>query len=111
MSIPIFATNPKVYESFGVDPPPKKTRDLKKEKLLHAMLDDAVSRDWNVLAFSVPGGGGQRPLEEDPYGAVGFAAQVQDIVDAYPQIHGVIIDGPGEQHYELAYHPSWWRTP
>ena len=104
MSIPIFEANPKTYESLGVDPPPKKPRDLKKEKLLHAMLDDAVSRDWNVLAFSVPGGGGHRPLEEDPYGSVGFVAQVQDIVDAYPQIHGVIIDGPGEQHYELAYH-------
>ena len=103
-SIPIFAANPKVYKSFGVDPPPETPRDPKKEKLLHAMLDDAVSRDWHIMTFSVPGGGGNRPLVEDPYGAVGFAAKVQDIIDAYPQTHGVIIDGPGEQHYELAYH-------
>ena len=25
-------------------------------------------------------------------------------MNAYPQAHGVIIDGPGEQHYELAFH-------
>ena len=56
------------------------------------------------MTFSVPGGGGTRPLEEDPYGAVGFAASVQDTMNAYPQAHGVIIDGPGEQHYELAFH-------
>ena len=32
-----------VYKSFGVDPPPEAPRDPAKEKLLHAMLDDAAS--------------------------------------------------------------------
>ena len=42
-TIPIFAANPEVYKSFGVDPPPEAPRDPAKEKLLHAMLDDAAS--------------------------------------------------------------------
>ena len=105
-TIPIFAADPKVYKSLGVDPPPEALCDPEKEKLLHTMLDDAASRDWHIMTFSVPGGGGNRPLEEDPYGAVGFAAREQDTINAYPQAHGVIIDGPGEQHYELAYHHS-----
>jgi hypothetical protein len=103
-TIRTFAPDPEVYKSFGVSPPPEAPRDLEKEKQLHAMLDDAASRDWHIMTFSVPGGGGTRPLEEDPYGAVGFAASVQDTMNAYPQAHGVIIDGPGEQHYELAFH-------
>jgi len=103
-AIPTFPPDPKVYAEFGVSPPEEAPRDLEKEKLLHAMLDDAASRGWHIMTFSVPGGGGRRPLEEDPYGAVGFAASVQDTMNAFPQAHGVIIDGPGEKHYELAYH-------
>lgn len=103
-AIPTFPADPKVYEAFGVSPPPESPRDPEKEKRLYAMLDDAASRGWHMMTFSVPGGGGSRPLEEDPYGAVGFAASVQDTMNAYPQAHGVIIDGPGEHHYELAFH-------
>ena len=103
-AIPTFPPDPKVYESFGVSPPAEAPRDPEKEKQLHAMLDDAASRGWHIMTFSVPGGGGGRPLEEDPYGVVGFAASAQDTMNAYPQAHGVIIDGPGEQHYELAFH-------
>ena len=103
-AIPTFPPDPKVYESFGVSPPAEAPRDPEKEKQLHAMLDDAASRGWHIMTFSVPGGGGGRPLEEDPYGVVGFAASAQDTMNAYPQVHGVIIDGPGEQHYELAFH-------
>ena len=103
-SICTFPPDPKVYEAFGVSPPPETPRDPDKEKRLHAMLDDAASRGWHIMTFSVPGGGGGRPPEEDPYGAVGFAASVQDTMNAYPQAHGIIIDGPGEHHYELAFH-------
>jgi len=103
-AIPTFPPDQKVYAEFGVSPPEEAPRDLEKEKLLHAMLDDAASRSWHIMTFSVPGGGGSRPLEDDPYGAVGFAARVQDTMNAFPQAHGVIIDGPGEKHYELAYH-------
>ncbi len=103
-AIPTFPPDPKVYESFGVSPPAEAPRDPEKEKQLHAMLDDAASRGWHIMTFSVPGGGGGRPLEKDPYGVVGFAASAQDTMNAYPQAHGVIIDGPGEQHYELAFH-------
>jgi hypothetical protein len=103
-AIPAFPPDLKVYAEFGVSPPAEAPRDLDKEKLLNAMLDDAASRGWHIMTFSVPSGGGSRPLAEDPYGAVGFAARVQDTMNAFPQAHGVIIDGPGEKHYELAYH-------
>ena len=103
-AISTFAPDPKVYTEFGVSPPRAERRDTDKERLLHEMLDDAASRDWHIMTFSVPGGGGNRPLAEDPYGAVGFAARVQDTMNAFPQAHGVIIDGPGEKHYELAWH-------
>lgn len=103
-TIPTFRADPKVYAEFGVSPPSETPRDADKERILHAMLDDAASRGWHIMTFSVPGGGGVRPPEEDPYGVVGFAARVQDTMNAYPQAHGVIIDGPGEQHYELAFH-------
>jgi hypothetical protein len=102
--IPIFDPDPRVYAAFGVSPPPPAPRDLQKEKLLHAMLDDAAGRGWHLMTFTVGGGGGSRPLEEDPYGSVGYAAAVQDTMNAFPQVHGFIIDGPGEQHYELEFH-------
>lgn len=102
--IPIFAPDPEIYTGLGVTPPPPAPRDLEKERVLHAMLDDAAGRGWDLLAFGVGAAGGQRPLEEDPFGAVGFAAQVGALMKAFPQVRGVIIDGPGEQHYELAYH-------
>ena len=45
-------------------------------------------RGWRILIF---GGGGS-------------TAQVQDLMNAFPQAHGIIVDGPGENHYELAFH-------
>ena len=38
------------------------------------MLNDVVSRDWHIMTSSVPEMG-NRPLVEDPYGAVGFFAR------------------------------------
>ncbi|MCC6591091.1 MAG: hypothetical protein IT168_30680 [Bryobacterales bacterium] len=102
--IPTYEANPKTYEAFGLTPPPAGPRDPAKEKLLHQMLDYARKRDWEILIFaSVRGGGGKKP-NEDPYGAISYAAGVQDMMNAYPQAAGVIIDGPGEHHYELAFH-------
>ena len=108
--IPTFPADPKVYESYGVGPPLEAPRDREKEKVFHAMLDDAASRGWHIMIFDVPLGGGSRPPEEDPYCAVRFAAGAQDLMNAYPQAHGIIMDGPGrdvngpELPYELAWH-------
>ena len=104
MHIRAFAPDPKVYESFDLSPPPEEPRDPAKERVLHEILDNAASRGWQILTFSVPGGGGNRPLEQDPFGEIGFAAAAQDLMNAFPQAHGVIMDGPAEQHYELAVH-------
>ena len=103
-TLPTFPADPKVYESFGVTPPPEAPRDPAKEKQLHAMLDDAAGRGWEIMLFGSGAQGGSKPPGEDPFGAVGFAAGVQDTMNALPQASGVIIDGAGENHYELDFH-------
>lgn len=52
----------------------------------------------------MPERGGALPSGQDPYNAVGTGAAVRALVKAFPQVHGVIFDGPGEKHYELAFH-------
>ncbi len=112
---PSFAADPKVYASFGINPPPSTPRDREKEKHLHGLLDDAAARGWRIMIFDSRDGlrllyqRGQNTVsglnpEEDPHGAVEVAAGMQDILRAYPQAHGIILDQPGEQDYELAYH-------
>ncbi|MBI1790122.1 MAG: hypothetical protein HYR60_21530 [Acidobacteria bacterium] len=103
-SIPAFAADPRIYRGFGVDPPAAQPRDPAKEKRLQAMLDDAAARGWEILLFGLGRTGGSRPLAGDPFDSIGFAASAQDAMNAYPQAHGVILDGPGEHHYELAFH-------
>ncbi len=101
---PTFPPDPKVYKAYGVAPPPEEPRDPSKEKQLQAMLDDAASRGWEILLFGSGQIAGARPLEEDPFGVVGFAASVQDTMNAFPQAQGIVTDGPGEQSYELTFH-------
>ena len=84
--LPVFPADPKVYDSFGVAPPAPTPRNLEKEKLLRAMLDDMSRRGWEVLFFSNPRMGGSRPLADDPYQVIGFAAGVQDAIRAFPQV-------------------------
>jgi hypothetical protein len=102
--IPTFKADPAVYKRFGVSPPAEARRDPEKEKQLQAMLDNAALRGWEILFFGSGGRGGSRPAEEDPFGAVGFAAGVEDTMRAFPQASGVILDGAGEHRYELAFH-------
>jgi len=112
---PTFPADPEVYASFGINPPPETPRNPDKEKQLHALLDNAAARGWHIMVFDSRDGlrllyqRGQNtvsglPLEEDPFGAIEVAAGVQDIMNAYPQVHGVILDAPGEHDYELAFH-------
>jgi hypothetical protein len=103
-TFPTFKADPSVYKSFGVAPPADAPRDLKKEKQLQELLDNAAARGWEILFFGAGQAAGSRPGAEDPFGVVGFAATVEDTLAAYPQAHGIIIDGAGEHHYELAFH-------
>ena len=48
--------------------------------------------------------GVRKSFEQDPFGALSLAAGVRDTMRAFPQAHGVIVDGAGEQHYELDFH-------
>ena len=103
--IPTYRTDPAVYRAFGMPPPPDAPTDPAKEKRFGAMLDNAAARGWHIMVFggSLPQGS-RLPVEEDPFGAIAGAAEALDLVQAYPQVHGKIIDGPGENHYELAFH-------
>jgi len=87
--IPSYPADRKLYADFGVEPPAETPRDLEKEKKLQAMMDDAAGRGWQILSFGTGRGG-----------VVGL----EDLISYYPQIQGVIIDGPGENHYELSFH-------
>ena len=103
-NLPTFYSDPGVYKSFGIAPPAEGPRDPKKEKKFQAMLDDAASRGWHIMTFYAGGGGGSLPIEDDPHGVISYAARIQDTMNALPQAHGIVQDGPGEQHYELAFH-------
>jgi hypothetical protein len=86
-TLPAFPQDPQAYAALGLDPPEPAPRDLEKEKGLSDMLDDARARGWHVMVFDS-----------------GTTAHVQSLVNRYPQVQGVIVDGPGENHYELAWH-------
>ena len=112
---PSFAADPKVYAAFGINPPPQTPRNLEKEGQLHGLLDDAAARGWQIMIVDSRDGlrllyqRGQGtisglPADADPHGAVEVAAGIQDILNAYPQAHGVVVDQPGELDYELARH-------
>ena len=102
---PTFAFDPKVYASFGVAPPREEPREPQKEKMLQALLDNAAARGWEILFFGSGQSGGSRPVAEDPFNAVGFAAGMQDTMNAFPQAHGIVMDGALSEHnYELAFH-------
>lgn len=85
--VPAVPQDPKVYSDLGLDAPEEAPRDKEKENALSEMLDDARSRGWHIMVFDS-----------------GTTAHVQSLINRYPQVHGVITDGPGENHYELAWH-------
>ena len=87
-SVRAWAPDPTIFAAHGEEAPESGPRDLDKEKQLHAMLDDAAGRGWPMTIFA---GGGT-------------AAHIQDQMQAFPQTEGIIIDGPGEHSYELAFH-------
>jgi len=101
---PTFAPDPAIYRKYGVDPPPEAPRDPQKEKQLQAIVENAARRGWDVLFFGPGHYGRRRSFEQDPYGARSLAAGIEDTMRAYPRAKGVVIDGGGEHHYELAFH-------
>ena len=101
---PVFAPDPKVYKEYGVPPPAEAHRDLGKEKQLQGLLTSAAKRGWEIMLFGPGQYGGRLAPDKDPFGTMSLAAGVADTMRALPQAHGVILDGAGEQHYELAFH-------
>lgn len=101
---PTFAADPKIYQKRGLNPPPDSPRDPQKEKQLLAILDSAKLRGWEIMLFGPGHYGGRKAFEQDPFGALSLAAGIEDTMRAFPQAAGVIVDGAGEHHYELAFH-------
>jgi hypothetical protein len=103
--IPTYVPDAKIYQRYGLDaPPPPAVRDQKKEKQLQDMIANAAARGWQILFFGPGNYGRARTFEQDPLGALALAAGAEDTMKAFPQASGVLIDGGGEHHYELAFH-------
>ena len=103
-TIQAFAPDPAIYRKYGVDPPENVRLDAAKEKQLQGLLDDVARRGWEIMLFGPGHYGRRKSFEQDPFGALSLAAGVEDTLRALPQAKGVIIDGAGEHHYELAFH-------
>jgi hypothetical protein len=102
-TIQTFAPEAAIYRKHGVEPPQNVRLDAGKEKQLQALLDDIARRGWEIMLFG-PGHYGRPGREADPFGARALAAGAEDTLRAFPQAAGIIIDGAGEHHYELAFH-------
>jgi hypothetical protein len=103
-TIHAFAPDPAIYRKHGVDPPENIRLDAAKEKQLHALLENIARRKWEVMCFGPGHYGRLKPGSADIFGTSALAAGVEDTMRAVPQASGVIIDGAGEHHYELAFH-------
>jgi hypothetical protein len=101
---PTFAADPKIYRKYGLDPPADAPRDQRKEKQLQGIVENAAARGWDVLFFGPGQSVRARSFEADPFGALALAAGIEDTLRAFPRAKGVVIDGGGEHHYELAFH-------
>ena len=104
MSVPTFAPNTKIYEAAGVEPPPPPSEELtEKQKLLEEALEAAKQRGFEIYVFcpdhgSGPGGEGHHLCDEKTLAA--RVARIADVMDHYPIIDGVALDGP-ELGYEI----------
>lgn len=101
---PTFRPDPAIYRKHALDAPPAVPGDPQKEKQLQGLLDNAAARSWEILFFGPGQRGRARGFEQDPFGALSLASGIEDTLRAFPQAKGVIVDGAGEHHYELAFH-------
>ena len=100
---PTFQPEPAIYRKYGVDPPGD-APDPRKERQLHGLVENAAARGWDILFFGSGHRGRARSFEQDPFDRLSLAAGIEDTMRAFPQAKGVVIDGAGEYHYELAFH-------
>jgi hypothetical protein len=104
VQFPTFRPEPAIYRKYGVDPPNEAPRDPQKERQLHGLVENAAARGWDILFFGAGHRGRARSFERDPFGALSLVAGIEDTMRAFPQARGVVVDGAGEHHYELAFH-------
>src|SRR5689334_22010300 len=101
---PTFAPDPAIYRKYDLDLPEQAPRDPQKENQLRDLVANAAARGWEILFFGPGHYGRRKSFAQDPFGALSLAAGIEDTMRAYPQAKGVVIDGGGEHHYELAFH-------
>ena len=107
-TVPAFESSLEPYRARGLEVSRRDVAcDPGKERLLHAMLEDARRRGWGLMIFC-PGFGTAEaaalPPAEDPYGARMHGAVWEDVFAAFPEADGGIMDGWTESAYELVYH-------
>lgn len=115
-TVPAFSPNPTVYRKWDVPAPdePAQPFPIKRERLAR-LIEKAKGRGWPVWIFE-PGAGAGAPLDDgssldasarrrllltDERHRRAYLARLEDTVTAFPEVDGVILDGP-EWGYEIA---------
>jgi len=106
-----YSPNPTVYRRWDVAPPEEPARAFP-ERLdrLNKLIENAKRRSWQVMLFEpaagrgepargLPGAGG--PLITDEGKRRAYFARMEDALTQFPEVDGVILDGP-EWGYEIA---------
>ena len=107
LPVAVFDPDPKVYERFGVEPPPPPEHALPEQRaLLDRTLRAARDRGLSVYviyADSGAGPGGEGHHFEDEKTMRARLARAVDTLEQFPAADGAIMDGP-EWGYEIAPH-------
>jgi hypothetical protein len=105
-----YAPNPTVYRRWDVPPPPEPPKTFpERRRQLDQLIDNAKRRNWQVYLFEPAAGytaeaaegGGKRALLWDERRRRAYLARLEDALTQFPQVDGVILDGP-EWGYEIA---------
>jgi len=113
-NVATFDPDPRIYQKFGIEPPPAPREALpEKRALLDRALGAAKDRGWQVWIFQ-PGAGappapsGNGSLIVDGDARRRWCARITDTMAHYPMADGAVLDGP-EWGYEIS--PDHMVTP
>ena len=105
MSVASFDPNPAVYRDLDVEAPQAPTEKLpEKRRLLQQALTAARDRGLEIYVFCPDAGqgqGGEGHNLADERSLRARVARIRDVMEAYPMVHGGVLDGP-ELGYEIA---------
>ena len=100
-----YSPNPTIYRKWEVPSPEEPAETFPERRTqLTQLIDRAKGRGWPVYLFDPAGGGfghRSRQLLSDETERRAYLARLEDAITQFPQIDGVILDGP-EWGYEIA---------